>query len=365
MNSDFNKIENFNRTDTTIATPPEPINPVQIAKITEINEIPNKSGVPYLALLTTFVILFASVVYSVIALVANTIDKLIINKKPDTNFSYIPDFSNYIIISAIAAFIVSLLILIVITVFLRKAELDEAWRKNQKWRRIIYTIGIIVLLLGLVGELTSTVYNLISINVGTDDITSSYSSMYSSENTKAEPSKDKKLTVNTLTGITSASLILLGLFVLGSEYASKRQKLFWISIIILALVGTGTSVFSINKIQEQIQNSKKQAASQATNYNNYGSTSSSLSNNYSYDETNANLDSVETSLSSYAANNIGKYPTEAIWNGDTFNSTYPQLSSTVFKKITYTPSGCDTSGCTSYTMSMINSNGKKVERNST
>ncbi len=376
MNNDFNQVSNIEHLQSKTTTGPEPF--TSDSKISYENPTVDgkQSSVPYFAVLTTFVILFVDVIYSVVALISYAIDKLIINKKISANeYGYIPDFSSYIVIGAVASFVVATIALILITVFLKKDEEKETWRKNQKWRRIIYTVGLVVLILGLVGSLTSTVYNIISITVGNDDV-DSYSSIYSTDDTaKNKPADDKKLIAAGLTGLATSSLLVLGIIVLGSEYASKRQKLLWVSIVIFALVGTATSVYGVTTVQQQIKDAEKttnaQKAKQESTYNyddsqyadsSYDSDTTSTSNSYE----DILLDNLQKQIENYAlSKNNNKYPTKEDWSGD--NSTYTKtynLDAEIKSKVTYSPEGCDASGCTSYTLSIAGSNDQALNRKS-
>lgn len=376
MNNDFNQISNIENSQEKTATGPEPF--TSDSKINYENPTVDgkQSSVPYFALLTTFVILFVDVIYSVVALISYAIDKLVINKKISADeYGYIPDFSSYIVIGAVASFVVATIALILITVFLKKDEEKETWRKNQKWRRIIYTVGLVVLILGLVGSLTSTVYNIISITVGNDDV-DSYSSIYSTDDTaKNQPADDKKIIAAGLTGLATSSLLVLGIIVLGSEYASKRQKLLWVSIVIFALVGTATSVYGVTTVQQQIKDAEKatnaQKAEQESTYNyddsqyadsSYDSDTTSTSNSYE----DILLDNLQKQIENYAlSKNNNKYPTKEDWSGD--NSTYTKtynLDAEIKSKVTYSPEGCDASGCTSYTLSIAGSNDQALNRKS-
>lgn len=320
--------------------------------------------IPYLASLTAFVLLLISTFYSLFSLIDYALKKMLIKETADSAAnvygSYFSSFDNYLVISALAAFIISLPATVAMAFIVRKYEAKEEWRFSQKWRRFVYIAGAIVLIVGIVGTLVGMVYTIISTSINLDADTYSYS--YYSEEDAPKPDKGSIVLKAILSGISGVFFLGFGLFVLGSNYANKRRMMMWVVFGILLFVGLGVGTYGVIKVQESIKKAEKaQKASSAEEINYQSSTSSS---DYSSSDTTTSTDYTTTDLQDiqgdleyyYAAEN--SYPTKAQWDDGSLKQKYLVSSDDVIKETTYTPEGCDDTGCKSYTISMKDENGK-------
>ena len=72
------------------------------------------------------------------------------------------------------------------------------------------------------------------------------------------------------------------------------------------------------------------------------------------------LENVKYYLSYYGNHGSGEYPTKAQWDSETFRKKFILVDEKVLSKVTYSPDGCDTGGCTSFTISMQDENDKTI-----
>lgn len=344
--------------NTNQHAPPAKILSYQVAD----TALQKPSSLPYLAKLTAFLVVFLSVLFSLSTLISYAINKLIVTHTT-TDYSYFSSFDNYLVISAIATLIVALPTSALLLFFVRRSEHSERWRNSQKWRRVVYTIAQVVLIVTVISTLIGTVYTVFSHSLNLD-ISSSYYGSVSTDSAK-DSNVGNKITAAVISGLLAVIVFCLGIITLASEYAAKWRQMAWGVLVLFSLIAATVGVFSVVKVQEQI---KKQTKEQTTSQSQYDS--------YSKDQTNgdspslntpngstakADLEGVRLDLNYYASYNNGKFPTKAQWDDSTWKKKYILIDETTVKKITYSPTGCEATGCTSYTLSIRDDNGSSVE----
>jgi large-conductance mechanosensitive channel len=239
----------------------------------------NEPAIPYLASLGACVLLLISTFYSLITLIDYMINHLIGKKieSTDSFSSYLGNFDQYVALGAIAALTISLPAMAFLVFIVRKYEESEIWRFRQKWRRVIYSIGAIVLIFGIVGSLGNMIYDVLTNSLGINE-TQSYSYL-ASEAEKSKTNTGEEITKAVLSGLIGSVLMGLGLFTLGSEYANKRRGLFWITVAVVAVIAIATSIYTINDIHQSVQDQKKKQNSSQQQTNPFDNESTFNTNN--------------------------------------------------------------------------------------
>lgn len=338
-------------------TPPTPVESVFIKE---------KSGsqVPYLAKLAAFSLLFLSVLYSLSSLVTYLVNKLMI--KPETNnfnYSYFYGGDSFLVISAVSTLIVALPVAALLLFFVRRAENSESWRLVQKWRRIIYTVLQVVLIMSIISTLIGTIYSIFSLSLNLD-VGSSYYGI-SGDSKKTDPQTSTKIAAAIITGFAAVLIYVLAALTLVGEYGQKWRQAAWGVMAVFAVTAGIIGTLSVVKVQEQIKSdrdsqSKYDQESQYPDYNDDYSSSDDAEQS-GIPETST-LTSVQTDLSYYASKNNGQYPTKQQWDDGSLKPTYLLSSDETLKKITYAPT-CTKSlppVCSKYTLSMKGEDGKTI-----
>lgn len=341
----------------TAAPPNPPSRPSEPPSFTERKESP----LPYLAKLTAFVLVFLSVLYALSTLVTYLIEKLLV-KQPANNYdySYFSGIDNFLVISAIATLVVALPVSALLLVLVRRSENSESWRGSQKWRRIIYTVAQVVLILTVVSTVIGTVYSVFSYSLNLD----AGSSYYGVNSTKEDHFVGNKIAAAVISGVIAVVIFALGIMTLVGEYASKWRQLAWGILVLFSIAAAVVGTVSVIKVQEAI---KKQNDSQSKYEDSFpgSSSDSSASDPQNNSLAKSDLTAVQGDLTYYASTNGGKYPTKAQWDDGSLKPKYLLSSDTTLKKITYTPEGCDATGCKSYTISMKDEKGETITLNNT
>lgn len=345
-------------------SPPRPPSPSPVATYNskpteEVNE-DKQSRMPYLAALTTFILLFLSSLYSVLALVMYVVEKWLVKPQKDTagdifDFS---SFESYGAVIAISTLIVAIPALVLLILKVRNSEAGESWRNSQKWRRIIYTVTAVILITSLVSTLVGTVFEVLSNTLKLSDLSLSY---YDSSTPKIDT--DGQLKAAIISGIISALIISAAIVAIAFEYANRQSKVIWGMLTGLAIIGAITGGISIGHINKAVSDAKKKQSSYSSPGDGYGTNNPSPTND-SYltpSSNDPNLQTVRSDLEYYASSHEGKFPTKAEWDNGSLKPDYLLSSDEILKKITYTPSGCETNGCSAYTISAKDANGKVVE----
>ena len=325
--------------------------------------------IPYLASLTAFVVLIISTFYSLISLIDYALNKLIKTENASSSdylYSYSGTADNYLVIFTVAAFCVSLPAVILMARVISRYEQSEPWRLAQKWRRGIYAVGAIVLIIGVVGSLTAMTYNILAESIGINDSTpSSYS--YPQESTtkdkkdtlSAEQLKANKITKAIVSGLAGSAILGAGLFVLGSNFANRRRSTTWITLGALLVIGGGLSIYNVIQVQSSVADAKKQSG-QTTSPAAPSDSSSYDDTTYSNSSYYDNIERVQEDLEYYKSIKGGGYPTKEQWDNGDFKSSGASLSSaTYLKTVSYAPSGCNETSCSGYSVTGKNKSGKE------
>lgn len=340
-------------------SPPADTTPV--VTVNDSEEITShEPAIPYLASLGACVLLLISTFYSLITLIDYMINHLIGKKIESTDVysSYLGNFDQYIALGAIAAAAISLPAMAFLVFIVRKYEESEIWRFRQKWRRVIYSLGAVVLIFGIVGSLGNMVYDILTNSLGINE-TQSYSYLASEAN-NSKINIGEEITKAVLSGFIGSLLMGLGLFTLGSEYANKRRGLFWITVAIVAIISIATSAYTVNDIHQSVQVQKKKQDLSQKQINPYDSGSSLNTNDsnssFELDMSDNNVEQEITytkqDLESYKTDK-GSYPTKAQWDSKTELRSYVFTSDDLLAKMKYTPTDCTESGCKAYTLTAL------------
>ena len=347
------------------STPPNPPPPLPQPEPT-YDEDKKESVIPYLAKLTAFTVLFLSVLYALSSLVTYLVEKLLV--KPQANsydYSYFSGVDSFLVVSAFATLLVALPVSALLLFFVRRSENNESWRVSQKWRRIIYTITQIVLIITVVSTIIGTVYSVFSYSLNLD-VGSSYYSGLSED--KKPSDNSSKIAAAVISGFIAVIIFSLGIVTLVSEYGAKWRPLAWGILVLFSLSGAFVGVSSIGKVQEAIKEQTKKQSQYDNSYSYSGNSSNDSDSDLvspSDSSAKTTLDAVKGDLTYYANSNSGKYPTKAQWDDGSLKPKYLLSSDATLKKITYTPEGCTATGCSSYTISMKDENDKTITLNNT
>lgn len=230
---------------------------------------------------------------------------------------------------------------------------------SQKWRRIIYTVTLVVLIISIISTLIGTVYTVFSNSLNLE-VSSSYYGPSSDDN--KNPNAGAKIGAAIISGLVAVVIFALGVMTFVSEYKAKWRHMAWGILALFTLTGAIVGVVSVIKVQEQIkEETKKQQDYSQENYNNDYSADSSYNDSFSNSSAKYDLQAVKSDLTYYSGKNNGKYPTKAQWDDGSLKPTYLLSSNTTLKKITYSPTGCDASGCTAYSLSAKDDESGKTE----
>lgn len=143
--------------------------PSQVQKESIINQealsklFSEKLPVPYLALITTYVILVLALVINLAGLTSYGISQLFDTGAALGISSLLFKASvSSIVMAQIATLIVVVPTIILVRKLIASAEADETWRQKQKARRVIYTFGITLMVLALVSVVVNFVQALLA-----------------------------------------------------------------------------------------------------------------------------------------------------------------------------------------------------------
>ncbi len=347
---DASNYNNSNPQTRSISSTPPP-SPVGVVETSFVEE-EKTSSIPYLSKLTAFTILFLSVLYSLSSLITYLVEKLLV--KPEANnydYSYFSGVDSFLVISAISTLMIALPASALLLFLTRQSEKGESWRMSQKWRRIIYTVTLVILIISVISTLIGTVYTVFSNSLNLE-VSSSYYGSGSSDD--KNPNAGAKIGAAIISGLVAVVIFVLGGMTFISEYKARWRHMVWGILALFTLTGAIVGVVSVLKVQEQIkEQNKKQQDYSKENYNDDYSADSSYNDNYNNTSSaKSDLQSVKSDLIYYSGKNNGKYPTKAKWDDGSLKPIYLLSSDATLKKITYTPTGCDTNGCTAYSLSM-------------
>lgn len=319
-----------------------------------------KTGTPYLATLAAMIIVLLSVFYSIASIVTYVIEKWLVKPQKDEFGGYF-DFSSYesyLIVGSIAFLIIGIPVLVALVKIVRGAEDKEAWRFNQKWRRILYNIAIVTLIVTVISTLVGMTYEILSTNLKLSELG------YSSYSTDSKPDTNGQLQSALVSGAINTVLAILLLATVVLEYIHKYRKAIWGVVAGLAVLALIFSIFSIVHINKDVADAKKQNEKEQQDYSSFDMGSGSDdSTSFSYSSSSdmkTELENVKSDLEYFAADNNGKYPTQSAWDDGSLEAQYLLSSQDILAQITYTPSGCDTTSCTSYTLSAKDESGEII-----
>lgn len=222
------------------------------------------SFLPYPAVISVFIILFIGSLYSVASLVSYAINKLLVGQQGLTQYDYsaLATSDSFMVLFSVSWLIISLPTLWFLVRQLRRSEKNEPWRLSQKWRRVFYTVAMLVVSLSIIGVLTGTVYNLFETGFSSTTTTPSpVAPVYNSPLNDISPTpalttttptnnKPLQLTSIALSGVIATALLIGSLFVLAHEYTGKVGRLIWIALSTLLIVGAVAGTFSVIKLYE-------------------------------------------------------------------------------------------------------------------
>lgn len=325
--------------------------------ITVDDTVMDKTATPYVASLAAFGLLLLSTFFSIETLVNFVIEKWLVKPQKDSGLSYF-DFSTfeiYVVVGAIALLTISIPVLLLLVKIIRRAEDKEIWRFKQKWRRIIYNILIVAFILTIVSILVGMVTEILNSSLKLYELGYDYT-------TSSKPDTNGQLLAAVVSGAINVLLAGIVLSTVLFEYVHKYRKIIWSSLGILIITSALFGGFAVMHVNKTVSDAKAEREKEAKSYSNYDY--SSLYN--SSDTTNTTdmkteLDNIKSDLSYYSYDNNGKYPTTDTWNSSSFKSQYLYSDESTLKKVTYTPSGCDTTSCTSYILTAKDESGKDIE----
>lgn len=329
------------------SSPPTPVETVYV-------EDKKESQLPYLAQLSAFSILFLSILYSLSALATYLVERLLIKQEAGNfDYSYFYGGDSFLVISAVSTLIVALPAAALLLFCVRRAEGNEAWRSGQKWRRIIYTIMQVVLIISIICTLVGTVYSVFSHSLGLETSSSYYDI---SNEPKEGKSVGNEIAAAVISGFASVVIFCLGMVTFMAEYSKKWRRAAWGILALFAMTAGIVGTVSVIKVQEDIKKDNGSQSNYDQNYDDYpGSEPSGIS-------AASTLASVKSDLNYYASKHNGTYPTKEQWDNGSLKPTYLLSNSETLKKITYTPT-CTASEplvCSGYTVSMKDEDGKTI-----
>ncbi len=360
MNQDFHTPSTPKIVDTPPIAPSPP-------PTLSINKKPAEEGtaykeplVPYLASVTAFVLLLISTFYSLFALIDYALSKSLIKETASTDIfsSYTAGFDNYVAVGALAGFIVSLPAVAIMALVTQRYEKSEPWRLAQKWRRVVYIVGAIILVSGIVGVVTTSLYTIMS-TVLNLDAGGAYTSYMPSDAPKNQDGSI--ITKAVLSGLSGVLFLGLGLFVLGGNYTNRHRWATWATCGLLLITGLGVGGYDLVKVNESVKKIENQTKSQSGSYN-YSSSGlgQDTTTSEAYTDYYDNIERVQEDLRYYADDHQGLYPTKEQWDNGEFKSSGASFSSTEYlDSVTYAPSECTATGCKSYTLKGKDANGEE------
>lgn len=320
-------------------------------------------SVPYVAALFTFIGLIIVNLYSLLNLINYLVNNLISVKDEENTSSglsiYFGSFEHTLALSAFAALLIGIPAMLFFARTVRNYESRDTWRLSQKWRRVIYSFGTVILISGVLFSLGGMAYDILTHSLQTNQID------YSSFDTSKKLSASQEIIKAIIVGLSGAILLGLGLFGLAGEYSGKKRVSKLPVLVVFSALALGLGIYTIVHIQGVVEKAKASNRADQSSFSDFQlNPGNSFSNpSGSKEVSQLDLDSIKSDLSYYKSVNK-KYPTKAKWDDGSLKAGYLLSSDAIIEQVTYTPSGCDNSGCTSYALSAKDSSGKTITESS-
>lgn len=348
---------NHHKPSETHSTPPQNNNP-EPYNFSSPKE-PKGIIIPYLASLIAGTILMVVAFYSLLGLISYVVEHTI-NESNNTsaNLGYVSSFDHILALTSVAVLLVSLPISILMFTIVRKYEKRDEWRIKQKTRKMVYVVASVILILGILGSLSSMIYSILSTSLDANSI-DSYSSLYGGD-TANKINKSKELTSAVVQGVSALVLFTLAIVSLGYEYSSKMRKMLWGVFGLVAIIGLTLSAVTLMKVKSASDAGKKASSSSKID------TQKDVQYDYPTDLATptqgvsmSQLDGVKYDLDYYKIKN-SNYPLLSQWKDGSLKKEYLLSPQDTLDKITYNPSGCDDKGCKSYELTAKDADGKTI-----